>query len=97
MKSGAVSDQYVDPMVEILERDGGDPVRLMEALETGGVSRLSTKRKELLKAYLVEEGYISTDSRIDDEDIWVHLLAFISQTCISDETARGFIARVLGA
>lgn len=97
VKSGAVSDQYLDPMVEILERNGGDPVRLMDALEAGGVFRLSTKRKELLKAYLIDEGYISTDNRIDDQDIWVLLLAFISQTCISDESARGFIARVLGA
>jgi hypothetical protein len=95
-RSDAVSPAFIDAVTELLEEVGGDPVRLLQALDAGDVGRFPSKKKDLLREFLLEEGFISDDQQLDEREIWVRLLAFVSRTKVSDEAARAFVAKVLG-
>ena len=77
-RSDAVSERYLDAVVEIARELGGDGQRLIEVLRARDDERLQgfrTKTAEGLEGFLVEEGYIDPRAILEQSDVAARVLA----------------------
>lgn len=94
--SGVISSGFMDAVTEKSEMLGHNPRDLLHALDTGEVARFQSRSVERLREYLTDKGFLSDETPLSAEEIWVQLAAFISQSLIRQEEARRFVARILG-
>lgn len=75
LRSGAVSDTFKEQVVELNDRYGGDPTRLLDALRAREVSGFQTKKLEALEAYLRDENLLPEHDPLSPEACLAHALA----------------------
>lgn len=93
-ESGWITDNFIDAVSEKLSELNGDPVMLIEALRAGEIPRFRRAYADDLEEYLIEEGFISEEDPMTEEQILIAIHAVISR--FEDESAaRDFIERVL--
>jgi len=93
--SGAVTDIFMEQVVEKLEEFNRDPKQLIQALKAGEVPRFRTDNIDELEQYLMTKGYIDDEEQQEPDDILIQLQAFISNNDMQIDKAKSFIERVL--
>jgi len=93
--SGAVTDTFMEQVVEKLEEFNRDPKLLIQALKQGEVARFRTDNIDELEQYLMTKGYIDDEEQQEPDDILIQLQAFISNNDMQIDKAKSFIERVL--
>ena len=99
-ESGAVTDNFIDQVADLVERLEGDAKRLLEALENGEVSRFRTDKIEELRDYLAGRGYLDDRPTLQSDQIWPRVMAASAKSLqrgwITTDEIRSVIARVVG-
>jgi hypothetical protein len=76
-ETGAVSESFAERVRELLRRQGGDPQRLLEALEQGELLRWQSAKTAELRRALGERGLLPIGPRLDEEflaeELRIHL------------------------
>jgi hypothetical protein len=85
--SGAISDTFMDAVVDLCRRSGGDARRVMEALERGDIRRFQAKARETFRDFLEENGYLDERDPMDPDELRACVLA-----SAADEIDRGVLA-----
>jgi DNA repair protein SbcC/Rad50 len=60
--SGQVSDHFMPRVVELNEKVGGHPRRLLDGLRDGGVSRFRSDNIDQLEEWLARSGYLNEET-----------------------------------
>ena len=71
--SGAVSDVFVDDVSALCGDCDGDAEALVECLHRGDLARFQARQAERLEAFLLDEGYLSPDDRLTDDEVRRHV------------------------
>ena len=85
--SGAVSDIQMPRVLEQCERCGGDARALVEGLENGAVSGFQSRKTEVLRSYLEENGYLDPRPKRDAAQLRAAM-----QRAIAPAVAEGTLA-----
>lgn len=85
--SGAISDRFMDAVVDLCRRSGGDARRVMEALEGSEIRRFHAKSREAFREFLEANGHLDPRDPLDPEELRAHVLA-----SVADEIDRGALA-----
>ena len=95
IRSGAITDAYLDKTAELLAIGNYKPDTLLAALDAGVVKGFRVNKKEELRQYLLDNGYISANRPYDEEEIRLKLAAFVSNLEIDSAAAQQFLNRLL--
>jgi hypothetical protein len=78
VESQAVSDRYLDEVVELSAESGGDAKALLAALNNGKVKGFRANKQDELRQYLLDRGYLDESEALSSEQIrqMVHQAAF---------------------
>ena len=69
LNSGAVSDTYIDRVTALAEEHAGDAKAILEALKAGDVQRFQKDKREDLRDYLRDQGYLDDREVLSPEEI----------------------------
>ncbi len=75
--SGAVSGTFMERVVDLNDRLGGDAEQLIERLAAGDVARFQTDKREELRAWLLDHGYISGDAVLSGLEIELRVVSTV--------------------
>lgn len=89
MDSGTVSERFIEEVREKLDEAKGDPLKLVEALDT--IRNFRTDKKEQLREYLINEGYIDESGLTDEDDLRLSLQVRAAEQGIDPGDAENFI------
>ncbi|PAP80627.1 hypothetical protein B1759_04405 [Rubrivirga sp. SAORIC476] len=67
--SGAVSSAFIDDVTALCGDCDGDAEALVACLQNGDVQRFQSRQVERLETFLLEEGYLTPDDRLSDDEI----------------------------
>ena len=95
-ESGVITGAFIDVAATKLAELDNDPDRLLQALANGEVPHFHKRNIDRLREYLVETEFISEETPMTADEIWLQLAAFMSQQQIDQAEARGFVLRILG-
>ncbi len=95
VKSGAVTDIYMDKMTELLQTTNYNPELFLESLDSGAVKGFRSNKKEELRTYLLENNYTSAVSPYQEEDIHIKVSAQVSNLNIDMNEAERFVNRFI--
>lgn len=87
LRSGAVSEAFIDRVDELCQEVGRDGGALLRALREGRITRFHASKVDELEAYLTEHGYVTDVEPLSDEEALGR--AF---TSVCDAVARGEVA-----
>lgn len=93
-KSKAVSDSFIDEVTKKLEEVRFDPEKLLAALQNSEVSGFRNNKREELREYLIEHGYIQINEPFSPGEVHTKMMAFISTKNISADEAQILIDRL---
>lgn len=94
--SGAISDTYLERVVEVATESGGDGDRLLEALrarEDERLRRFQTRSVDRLEEFLVEEGYVDPRPILDEAGVVARCMATPVGTQLPGEVAAELVHR----
>ncbi|HUE95628.1 MAG TPA: hypothetical protein VMN39_03165, partial [Longimicrobiaceae bacterium] len=74
LASGAVSDTFIDEVVERCRSFDGDAARLLEALEARAVPKFLQKKIDALREFCLAEGYLDPREPLQPEKIRVEVI-----------------------
>ena len=74
-ETDAVTDNFIDDVADLARGCNGDPEELIHRLERGDVSGFRTRKKDELEEYFNENGYLSRDEKLTEEEILDRVLA----------------------
>ncbi len=97
LKSGAISENFIDSVAEKLIRCENDPKKLLISLRNKEVPRFREYNIDELESYLVENGFIDNRPKLTADEIWIQLQATLSQMSLSPEEAEEFLRRASSA
>ena len=95
--SGAVSRKFIEPVDRLLRQVRGNPRRLLDHLRAGEVQGFRKNKMDKLEEYLLDEGYLDEQPRLDPEEIRVRLTALISHIRLEDRRAQQLIDEIVGS
>ena len=78
VESGAISDRFLEPVVELSDELQGDAGRLIECLREHGDERLGGFRSnnaERLDAFLTEQGYLADTAPLEEAELTARAMA----------------------
>ncbi|MDD2635699.1 MAG: hypothetical protein PHW82_09400 [Bacteroidales bacterium] len=93
--SDAISDAFIDRVAEKLGEANHNPKQLLKALRNGEVSRFRADNADDLENYLMTEGYIDDQKRLEIDEIIIRMNALISRFEIKIQEVEDFINRIL--
>ena len=67
--SGAITPVFIDRLVELAGEVGGDPRRLLHAMDTGAVPRFWGRNRQRLEDWLRENAYLDDAEPLDVRDL----------------------------
>jgi len=73
--SGAVTATFIDRVADLCEEHGGRGDDLVQALNNAGVSGFRSGKIEQLRAWFLENGYMSGEEALSDADLLLRLTA----------------------
>ena len=73
--SGAVSATFIERVADLNERLGGDGSALIERLAAGDVARFQSDKREELRAWLLDHGYISSETPLSTLELELRVAA----------------------
>lgn len=84
--SGAVSDTFLPRVCELLESENcqNDPARLIAALRSGEVSGFRSGKTDELEAWFTEQGKISTQEPLSEEELRSRILLYAREHAMGD-------------
>jgi uncharacterized protein YhaN len=83
-ESGAVSSAFIDKVYECLVQSDFNPRVFLDALKAGKVPGFRNKFKDQLEEYLLQEGYITTESPLSPDELEVQFRLYLRQLPLSD-------------
>lgn len=86
--SNAVTATFIDRVCELCQRVDGDGRALVEALRGGEVKRFQASKIDDLEAYLEQEGFISPERPLPEDEVWARVL-----TAVRPALASGILDR----
>ncbi|MBS3736964.1 AAA family ATPase [Candidatus Bipolaricaulota bacterium] len=95
-RSGAVTENFLDEVSELVRKSNGDPEELIKRLEEGEVSGFRTRKKDELEDFLEEHDYINDEGRLGPEEIKTRLLSAFNPSAIKEpgKTISRLMARL---
>ncbi len=94
--SGAVSNAFIERVTEKMAETDNDPECLLEALENGEVSRFTGGKITELREYLINNGYLSEEELLTQEELQREIEKSIVRLDINPKKAHLFFDRLLG-
>jgi hypothetical protein len=94
--SGAVSDNFIDEVAAVCAEYDGEADVLIERLEAGDVKRFRSSKIDELRTYFLEEGFLVTEDPLDEEAVFMQVLASVSGEVRDDVLDREAVERVIG-
>ncbi len=95
--SGVITSKFLDQADALADQTGWNPARFLDEVDAGGIPRFREDKKEALREYLEEQGYLPADRPLPEEEVEVRLKAVISSLKHLDrEEARQTVMRILG-
>jgi hypothetical protein len=95
---GGVSDVFIDRVDALSRRLGGDPRRLLNALERGEIKRFQSSVRERLEQYLEEQGHLDPRRRLSHQQLVHNALAAaaddIREGAVTERDAAVLAARL---
>ncbi|WP_420455126.1 AAA family ATPase [Rubrivirga sp.] len=67
--SGAVTEAFLDEVDALCGDADGDAQALVDCLHQGDVARFQARQAERLEAFLLDEGYLTPDDRLSDDEV----------------------------
>ncbi|MGM0498313.1 MAG: ATP-binding protein, partial [Bacteroidota bacterium] len=89
--SGAVSENFIEPVSQKLEEVNRNPKQLIQALRDGEVPRFIKSKINELEEFLFNQGYIREEEVLKKDEILVNLQAMISKM----EVERGEVEQMI--
>ena len=90
--AASVSEKFIDQLADGLEDCAGDASQMLESLDVKG---FGTQKKDKLRMYLEEHGYISSDTVLDSDELCRRVLVqrndLIESGRLSRDTVDGLI------
>lgn len=74
-KSGAVTNNFMDEVSELVRDTDGKPEKVINRLDSGEVSGFRTDKKNELRDFLEENDYIKNENKLSQEEIKTRLLS----------------------
>jgi DNA repair exonuclease SbcCD ATPase subunit len=96
-ESGAVSDTFIDAVVELAKEVDGNAARLVEALERGRVNRWRQEKTQDLRTFFLDNGYLSTENRLSRDEIRIRVIASVSDALEDGRIDESLIDRIVGS
>lgn len=93
-ESGAVSDTFIERVTEKMAENENDPERLLAALENGEVSRFTGGKITELREYLINNGYLSEEEPLTQEEFQQEIEKSIVRLDIHPPKAQLFLDRL---
>ncbi|MBS3787751.1 AAA family ATPase [Candidatus Bipolaricaulota bacterium] len=95
-KSGAVTENFMDEVSELVRESNGDPEEVINRLEAGEVSGFRTQKKNELEDFLEEQDYIKDEERLSREEIKTRLLSTFNPHALEEpgKTITRLLTRV---
>src|SRR5690606_6325882 len=97
-ESGAVGTTFLDRVDDLARSLEGNAARIMEALEAGAVPRFGTKRKQALRSFFEEGGYLPQQAPLSREEIRQFVLSRaagdLARGTITIDQLEGLLARL---
>jgi len=87
--SGAVSSTFMERVVDLNHRLGGDGEALIERLAVGDVARFQTDKREELRAWLLNHGYISGEEALSGLEIELRVVSTMRPWVAEDGDLTG--------
>jgi len=94
--SGAVSKTFMDRVVQLLTELHGDAARLVAAIEGGMLPRFPSNRRELLREFLEEQGYLDPREPLAPEVLRARVFAEVKEEVASGVLDAGLVDRIIG-
>lgn len=95
--SGAVSATHINSVYQVLEEVSFNPEELIDRLNNKAVSGFRSNNKDRLEAYLVEEGYISQEHILPEDEIKQLIQIKVKKLGMDPSVAKHFLERVNNA
>jgi hypothetical protein len=89
IESGTVSDRFLDEVKGKLDKAEGNPLKLIAALDT--IRNFRADKKEQLRDYLTDRGYIDESPALEEDEIRLRLQARTAELGIIPAEAEKFI------
>ncbi|MDR4988466.1 MAG: hypothetical protein RG741_06490 [Bacteroidales bacterium] len=93
--SGAVSEKFMDQVLEKMKMVNYDPKALLEALQNKEVPGFRENKLSELSDYLYDQGYTDNNEPMNYEEIVLHLHSYLSAGELDVADAENFLNRVL--
>lgn len=85
--SKAVTETFMEAVLELLEKTGGDAATLLQRLEAKEVPNFRAASRERLEEFFVAEGYLSETSPLSNDEILLRVVGPLLTQDASRETA----------
>ncbi len=73
--SGAVTDNFLEEVMDLLDKYEGDPEKVISGLKEGEVSSFRSNKRKELENYFRENGYLTDRAKLSREEIIQRMLA----------------------
>lgn len=77
-RTDAISGTFIEKADKVAESVDFDPVRFMEAVENGALKRFQNNKKEELREFLEQEGYLPSEQAYSEEELNTRIKALIN-------------------
>ena len=79
LDSGAVTDNFLEPVCELLESVGNDAAALLDALDKGRVTYFRREAVARLRAWFVETGHLDERPPLSADQVRMRMLAAVAE------------------
>ena len=95
-ESGAVSEKFIEPVSELIDRTGGDAQALLDLLTAGEVSGFRKAKCAELQEFLTQEGYLDSRQRLTADEILYNLRIVVFADLAADRLSSEMLGRCVG-
>jgi hypothetical protein len=93
--SGAISDTFMDAVIDLCRRSGGDARRVMEALERNEIERFRAAARERFRDFLEVNGHLDEREPVGHDELRARVLASVADDIDRGVLAMGDVDRLL--
>lgn len=94
--SGTVTATFMDRVAQLLGQVEGDAARLIEEIEGGALPRFQVSRREQLREYLEEDGYLDPREPVGPEELRARIFAEVAGEIAEGILEPGVVDRIIG-
>jgi uncharacterized protein YhaN len=95
-ESAAVTETFMPRVVQLLGEVEGDGARLIAEIEGGALPRFHASRRELLRDYLEEHGYLDPRDPVGPEEFRARIFAEVAAEITAGQLAAEMVDRIIG-